>query len=1053
MLRAIVKKTLIGLAPALLLAAIPLGAAAQEGQIVGTITDAETGGPLGTVQVYLEGTTRGALTSATGTFTITNVPPGTYNVVGQRIGYREARQIGVAVVAGQSVTVNFQMAPAVLALQEVVATGLIDPTEGVRSPVTVGRVSREMMPVVASGSAVQNLQGRVAGVSINRGSGQPGAETSIMLRTPTSVTQAGNPLIVVDGVILGSDATSNIESLDIESMEVIKGAAAASLYGSRAAAGVISITTSRGQNLAAGQTRFMARTEIGRTEPLRMRNMPRHHHYLVDNPQNPTTYVNFDGVPVGRAQRVTTPIAFMDTPYPGPVFDNLRSVFRPGNFESHSFSVAQNSADTNFALSLNRRSEQGALENNRGFDLNSFRVNLDHRFLETMSLGVSAYHGRDWRENIIAGSTAATTIFEDVLRAPVDVDLSERDPATGEYLRVVGGDVPFENPLWRQASRESERARARTLGSGNLRWSPRTWVTFVSNVSYDRQDSENFFYLPKGTPTSAVAPDESDGSLQFVNSLNDTWNAEAQVSLRRDFGRLNTRTTARTLLEREQFRSATATGSDFFVGGIRNLNAAATQSVNSNEWEIQALGYLLDTAMDLDGRYILTALVRRDGSSLFGPDNRWHNYYRVAGAWRIGEESWFNLPHVNEFKLSYSQGTAGGRPGFAAQYETWNVTAAGPTKGVLGNRMLRPEHTTEREVSLNAIVAGRFGIELNHAWQRTTDQLVLAPVPWVSGFSGQWQNGGTVSGNTTEFVLEAQVMQTPTFRWMSNFSADRSRGKIEEWPFPCQNPIWRMFCAGNGIYEIWGGHMVRDAAGLTAHHGGAVVDAGRHDEFQVNDDGYLVWVGAGNSFRDGIAKDLWGTSTTIAGRTYNWGMPFLQAREDGSGWRQQIGDASHINLGWVNNFSYAGFSVHTHMHAAVGGDAVNRAHQEMVFAHTNPDMDQAGKPDELKKPVTYYLALEGGTGNDAFLETGDYLKLRSLSVNYRLNPTQLARLGLANIGMESLQIGIIGRNIFTMTNYSGWDPEQALNFADRLSQDRYSYPNTRNYTAEVQITF
>src|SRR5690606_36956591 len=244
-------------------------------------------------------------------------------------------------------TIDLSLAPAVLALQEVVATGLIDPVEGLRSPITVGVVTREMMPVVSSGSAVENLQGRIAGVYVNRGSGQPGEGTNIMLRTPTGVTQAGNPMIVVDGVILGEDNTTNIESLDIESMEVIKGAAAASLYGSRAAAGVIAITTGRGQGLEVGQTRFQARTGIGATQALKHDYLAQHHRFLMD-PTN-SFYVDFDGNPVERNQRVSLApeLAFMDKPYPGPTYNNLDAVAQPGGFQSNSFSITGNSEATN----------------------------------------------------------------------------------------------------------------------------------------------------------------------------------------------------------------------------------------------------------------------------------------------------------------------------------------------------------------------------------------------------------------------------------------------------------------------------------------------------------------------------------------------------------------------------------------------------------------------------------------------------------------------------------------------------------------------------------
>jgi TonB-dependent SusC/RagA subfamily outer membrane receptor len=241
-------------------------AQAQAGRLTGSVTDAGTLAPLNSVQVFIEGTSINALTNSAGAYTLPTVPPGTYTLVARRIGFQEAKHLSVVVNAGATTTLNVSMNAVVLALQGIVGTGMIDPVEGVRAPIAVARVTREMMPVMAAGSPIQSLQGRVPGVTINRSSGQPGSGVSMMLRTPTTLrSDAGAPLIVVDGVILGGSgviSTTDIEALDIESMEIIRGAAASSLYGSRASAGVISITTARGTSLPLGKTQFTARTEM-----------------------------------------------------------------------------------------------------------------------------------------------------------------------------------------------------------------------------------------------------------------------------------------------------------------------------------------------------------------------------------------------------------------------------------------------------------------------------------------------------------------------------------------------------------------------------------------------------------------------------------------------------------------------------------------------------------------------------------------------------------------------------------------------------------------------
>lgn len=492
-----------------LLAASGGVASAQQGSITGTVRDGESLAPLSAVQISLEGRGIGGLSNPNGVFLIEGIPPGTYTVIAQRIGYQQVRQENVVVTATQSTSVDFTLEPAVLSIQGVVATGLVDPVEGTRSPITVAQVTREMMPVTVAGSAIQNLQGRIPGLQMNRLSGQPGEEVSVMLRTPTSVVMTGEPLIIVDGVILGS-GTANIESMDIESIEVIKGAAASSLYGSRAAAGVISITTARGRGLDMGATQFAVRSEVGFSQPYTMRDLPTHHYFLMD--PSKSQYIDVNGNPVGRDARVS-PVpnkAFMDQPYPTPLFDNIGTVLRPGNFQTHTFSVAQNAESTNFQLTLNRYREQGAVEGNDGYTRNSFRINLDHRFLGAFALATSLYHARDDRDNIARDGS----LFTQMLRAPRDVDLSAKDE-DGNYVMIPDNSIAFENPLWTEATREDERKTIRTLASFNLRWEPISWFSAMTNVSYDRGDQNERFYLPKGTPS---IEDEipSDGRIDYI---------------------------------------------------------------------------------------------------------------------------------------------------------------------------------------------------------------------------------------------------------------------------------------------------------------------------------------------------------------------------------------------------------------------------------------------------------------------------------------------------------------------------------------------------------
>jgi hypothetical protein len=238
---------------------------------------------------------------------------------------------------------------------------------------------------------------------------------------------------------------------------------------------------------------------------------------------------------------------------------------------------------------------------------------------------------------------------------------------------------------------------------------------------------------------------------------------------------------------------------------------------------------------------------------------------------------------------------------------------------------------------------------------------------------------------------------------------------------------------------------------LAKHRGGDALEF--IDQFAINDEGYVVWVGAGNTYQDGIAKNLWGTvSPNIGGRTYEWGTPFHEQNESGNNQRQLLGKSNPVNFGWVNNVRLGGFNFHAQMQAAIGGVANNRALHELINVYNSKVMDQTDKPEGLKKPVSYYLAaIQGNT--DYVVEDASFLKLRTLSGSYTVSGNGLARVGLGRAGIENLTIGIIARNVFIITPYGGFDPEQALNLGNRSNADGGGYPATRNFTAEISITF
>jgi TonB-linked SusC/RagA family outer membrane protein len=1007
---------------------------ARAGTIRGRVIDASSGEPLATAQVAVVGTSFGALTDASGNYTIGNIPAGLYTIQVTRIGHAQTQRENVQVTDGATVTVDFSMRTTALALDEVVVTGLADPTSARRVPFTIARLSADNLQVPQA-NAIASLQGKVAGASITAPA-QPGGGINVLLRTPTSINRTNTPLFVVDGVVLASTfgrSSTDLSSLDIESIEVVKGAAAASLYGSRASSGVIQIRTRRGAGMESGVTRITARSEVGVNQLANRPTRALHHHYRVDAQGN---WIGLDGSSVDREDRVERPASerFLDQPY-REVFDPITQVFDPGSFSTNSVTLARNSEDTNFFTSFSNQRIAGVVLDHGGYSREDLRLNLDHRLGANLQFSFSGSHMRSEREDL-----PGDTFFRLAQQAP-DANLLQADTIDGaRYMYQPDPDGVAPNPLHEIVVADDQEQRVRTLASTEIRWSPVGWMTVDANLSYDRSDRNTSFFFPRGS--QHVNQTWQTGISTRGSGATTAINASTSVQLRRQWNDFSGRLTLRALQETEDTEFFSAQSVGFSVGGVPDLDGGTTQSVSSSSQEIRSQGFFALVSADYQGRYLVDGLVRRDGSSLFGPEERWHTYFRASGAWRMAEEDWWRWSSIDEFKLRYSIGTAGGRPNFADRFETYSFTGGGGvSKGNLGNRFLRPERATEQEFGLDMIIQERVSVQLSHARSRTTDQLIAIPLPGAFGFNNQWQNAGTVEGTTWEATLEGSLIEGSDFSLRMGLVADRSRHEITEFNRACfrTGPSSLFFrCQGETLGTMYGTRFLRSAdelpAGLPAN------------QFQVNDDGLLVWVGEGGDWRN----HQWGTSASIEGRTFGWGIPVLDLDESGSSTIARIGDSNpDLNLGVSANVGWRNLSVYGLMSAQIGGDIYNRTNQRMYQYFRSGDTDQAGRPDELKKTTDYYTALYAANLiNEWFVEDATHLKLREVSVRYRL--PNLAGTVLERARINDMTLFAVGRNLLTFSDYRGYDPEVGTPL-QRI--DDFVYPQFRTLTAGVELRF
>jgi TonB-linked SusC/RagA family outer membrane protein len=1077
----------VRLRPILLMAGLAIAVAVpveaqQTGSLVVNVTDRMTGSPMDGAQVTITGGERpvGGLTNPQGRVLFPALRVGTYTLTVTFLGYSEVRERDVTIRAGEATALSLVMETAVLSLEEIVVSASVDPTSGIKLPYTVSKVTEQQLQVPTVNSALAAIQGKVAGVNIQRASGQPGAGVNILLRSPTSFEGGNSPLIVVDGVIIARDldrTTADIEALDIVDVEVIKGAAAASLYGSRASAGVISITTARGRSADMGQTRVTSRTEFGQDYMAGRLPITHAHHYIMN--EAGTSLINAEGRDTTWAGRTARVVAdhggnarMMDQLYPGRIYDNLKAVYQPDQYLNQNVSVAQNTENTQFLLGLTRLDQRGALANNEGFWRNTGRVSVDHR-MGQLSLSFSGSHTRQWRDNVSGNP------YTDVLTYPAYVDL-KRKGSDGQYLQQPDSAVEIENPIWRQATRDNYTARVRTMGSLNARWAATRWLTFSAQLSYDRADGKEQVYVPKGVPLDLTGENPATGRLYLDHQENDATNGALGATLMHMFGELSTRLTVRGSFERETSEWFYSDGRDFMVTEVRDLSSSMNLfDMASGTTDSRANGILADLALDYKDRYIGSFLVRRDGSSLFGPLERWQTYRRASVAYVISREDWFRVPYINDLKIRYAMGEAGGRPGFAWQYETWNMSrATGLSKNTAGNPSLKPEFTREHDVGIDIIAFNnRLQLELVYAKQFTQDNIILLPATVISGYNSFRANAAKMEGRTYEMTLTAFPVRTRDVTWSVGLVADNSVNRLTEWNRACffgsnAGRTHEFTCAGERAGDFWVQRTVRRPDELPSWL------QPRADEFVVNDHGFLVWVGkradgTPNSWRDGIAianqaefcdgsRQLgavsggcgWGSFFSAGGFTYRWGEPFRAWDEEKNQvFRFRAGNSlPDVGFGFNSNIRYKGFNLYALFRGQIGGKVYNDARQWLYNQLRHGDMDQSKKPDELKKTLDYYqrgMSQSNSGWVDLFLEDGTHLKLGELRVSYRMQRDQLQRL-LGGIAPYQLTVGANGRNLFTLTNYSGLDPERGT----PLSRvEGVGYPHLRNLTLTLEIVY
>jgi TonB-linked SusC/RagA family outer membrane protein len=1004
----------------------------NDARVTGKVTD-QANQPLPGAQIIVrELPGVGAATTDNGSYTLV-VPAGRLTgrpmtIQARAIGYAPIMRT-VTLAAGTS-TQDFQLTRDPLRLQEVVVTGVAEATAANRLGFAVGKVDEAQIKEVPALNPVQALAGKVSAAHVTTGSGMPGSETNVRLRSATSITPGANnaPLVVVDGVITKA-GLADLNSEDIESIEVLKGPASAGIYGSDAAAGVINIVTKRGRNAAEGRSIVTLRNEVGNSSLDRRLPLNQATNCITRN----ATGDDFQRDATGRVVCPTLSL-YYDQAYPtkSPFRDQQDAIIGNGQFYTNYISVARRAGTTNFQTSFENLHNGGIIDvpgvDLHGITRRNVRLNVDHYIRDNLDLSVGGFFNSS--ANQILAQGAGSPFFSTLLMPP-DVNLFANNN-NGQPFRVDAGKLGATtssdpNPLYTLSTSQNTEARTRVQGSFHGQYRPMTWLSIDGNYGYDRNGFNDFSYRPKGFLNTGVVP--QGGNLALSAGDVTAQNASVIGAITHTLGdNVNAIFRGSYLFEDEHQSSNFESGSNFGAAGVPTLGNVdpTTRNFGSSEATIRARNWFGQAVFDVADRFNLDGLVRRDGSSLFGPDARYRTFYRATGSYLVSRD--IDIPAIDEFRVRLSRGTAGLRPPFNAQYETFTISGGQIIPGILGNRNLKPAYATETEGGFNLAFLKRATLEYTYSKKITTDQVLPVPLSSINGFSLQYQNAGTITGNTHELGFGLVLLERPDVSWRVNLTGDRTRQTVTSLnvaPFrfgagcganlsQCSGGAGQssdvfLIKQGETLGAMYGTHWVRTCAELQATLGASTNCA----NYSQNADGLM-------------------TLTSSQGTANETPIKFIDPATGSTS--VKIGDANpDWSAGLTSNLSFKGFTFYGVLDRVNGGNIYNLPRQWLNRQEFRAsEVDQTGRSGDLatcrgtgtcKIAAAYYAKInDANTASDWFVENGTYTKLRELSVGYQLTPGQLEMLRLNRVS-NNIRLSLIGRNLFTWSNYSGMDPE------------------------------
>lgn len=1002
--------------------------------VTGEVTS-EGGDPLIGVNILVKGSSRGTISDIDGNYEL-QITQDDAVLVFSYTGF-ETKEVEV----GNQNIINVSLTESSELLEEVVVVGYGTQKRG-DVTAAISSVDGEDIEQIPVSSVEGTLQGRMPGVQINNTSGQPGAGINVRVRGSTSISASNQPLFVVDGIPMLSENNSNLftggydfNSLadlnpnDIASIEVLKDASAAAIYGSRGANGVILITTKRGQS-GQGKVEFDSYYGFqGPTNVIDMMNSQEFIQMMNEAAFNDGFGENYFNDLIGDPNDPE----LQNTDWYGELLRNDAPI------QSYNLNASGGSDRTSYYVGGSYFNQEGILRGS-AFERYSARANLDFQVSDKFKVGSNVSLSRTQNESVI-GDNSLYGAMINALAADPTMPVLEDD---GSYANPFAyfSWWALENPRAATDLYERKTTTNRALGTLFGEFSILPNLTLRSSFNVDYQFLKDNLFYPS---TTAQARDSGvDGLGQYSSSETLTWLNENTLNYTTTIGERHNLSALAGITFQQTERSFTDIFGQNYPNdnlGVLDLAADITSaSTNGTAWGL--LSYLGRINYNFDNKYYLTASVRADGSSRFGEDNRFGVFPSVSASWRVsGEPFLADSRWLYDLKLRASWGLTGNQDGinnFAARPlwasdQAYNG-AGGTAPTRMGNAGLGWESTAQYDIGLDAsFFDGRLGFTFDYFDKRTSDLLLNSNVPGYTGFTTVTRNIGEVRNQGLEFALNALVFDTPGgFRWDVNLNVSTIENEVTRLE---QNP------------EIFNNYILQEGAPLGTffliHWEGVDPETGNSVFEDLNGDGNINADDAQPVLDRTVWPDFFGGFTNrFSFKGFDLSV-FFQYSVGNYVWNHSR--FSQEQVGWSFDFGGGFFLPYgNNTKRVVDGRWQQPGDQtDIPRASLGLDVDENGE-------IVGRLPRNWQEDSDQWLEDASYLRLKTLDFGYNL-----PRPWIQGIGLTSLRLYFRGQNLLTFTEYLGVDPEVGSNSNQTLfpGEDFGGLGQAKSYVFGIKAGF